>query len=376
MTQNKILLPGSKLGVMGAGQLARMFALEAITSGYEVHVFSPERNSPAFGVGAKETVAEYENREKLLSFLKNINALTFEFENIPEAALSVIEEFSGKSSLNVFPSPNCIRIAQNRWKEKNAFRNAGIPTVNFYPVFTEEDKNTVASKVQYPCILKTNTMGYDGKGQIKCKTKEELISALSSLKELNHIVEEFFSFTSEASVILARFENGKILNFRPSENIHKNHILDLTFHPGNFSDEIQDRLVFYATKLAETIDYIGVFGIEFFIKDDQILCNEFAPRPHNSGHFSQNSGGLSQFDLQLKTLCNLPAPEKITSNPVTMKNILGEDYKPDSPLWNRALSDPEYRLHLYGKSEARPGRKMGHWNYSGPNPQTAFQDWE
>ncbi|EMJ96285.1 phosphoribosylaminoimidazole carboxylase, ATPase subunit [Leptospira alstonii serovar Pingchang str. 80-412] len=373
MKADKSLPPGSRLGVMGGGQLARMFCLEAIPFGYEVSVYSPEKNSPAAGAGAKEYVSAYEDEKALTRFLENIDVLTFEFENIPETALITIENFS---KLKVYPSPNCIRIAQNRWKEKTAFQKAGIPTVNFYPVFTKEDVSSVPSKVQYPCILKTNTMGYDGKGQIKCKTKDDLIEALASLKELNHIVEEFFPFTFEASVILARFQDGKILNFLPSENVHKNHILDLTFYPGNFSDEIRDKLVGYAKKLAETIDYVGVFGIEFFIKDEEILCNEFAPRPHNSGHFSQNSGTLSQFSLQLRTLCNLPAPENIPAKSVAMKNILGEDYKPGSTLWNETLKNPYYHLHLYGKTEVRNGRKMGHWNYSGPDPESAFLNWD
>nr|WP_201028429.1 5-(carboxyamino)imidazole ribonucleotide synthase [Leptospira weilii] len=375
MKNKDVLAPGSRLGVMGSGQLARMFCLEAIPFGYEISVYSPEKNSPAAGAGAKSYVSAYEDEEALVVFLKSIDALTFEFENIPEVALSTIDKFSKQTGLKVHPSPNCIRIAQNRWKEKTSFQKAGIPTVNFYPVFTEKDKLSVLSSVKFPCILKTNTMGYDGKGQIQCKTKEELSSALSALKELNHIVEELFPFTAEASVILARFENGKILNFRPSRNVHKNRILDLTFYPGDFSEKIEIELVNYSRKLAEKISYVGVFGIEFFIKNEEILCNEFAPRPHNSGHFSQNSGTLSQFSLQLRTLCNLPSPNTIPAKSITMKNILGEDYKPDSPLWNSALENPYYHLHLYGKTEALNGRKMGHWNYSGPNPESAFSNW-
>ncbi|WP_004471941.1 5-(carboxyamino)imidazole ribonucleotide synthase [Leptospira santarosai] len=375
MKSNEVLAPGSRLGIMGSGQLARMFCLEAIPFGYEVSVYSPEKNSPAEGVGAKPYVSAYEDEEALVRFLKSIDALTFEFENIPEIALSTIDNVSNQTGLKVRPSPNCIRTAQNRWKEKIAFRKAGIPTVNFYPIFTEKDKRSVLSKVNFPCILKTNTMGYDGKGQILCKTEEELTSAFSSLKELNHIVEELFPFTAEASVILARFENGKILNFRPSRNVHKNQILDFTFYPGNFSEKIETELVNHSKKLAEEIDYVGVFGIEFFIKDETILCNEFAPRPHNSGHFSQNSGTLSQFSLQMRTLCNLPSPNTIPAIPITMKNILGEDYKPDSPLWNSTLENPYYHLHLYGKTEVRNGRKMGHWNYSGPDPESAFSNW-
>ncbi|MCG6162277.1 ATP-grasp domain-containing protein, partial [Leptospira bandrabouensis] len=198
----------------------------------EVSVYSPEQNSPAAGAGANEFVAAYEDVTALTDFLNKIDALTFEFENIPEIALSTVENFSKQTGLKVHPSPNCVRIAQNRWKEKTSFQKAGIPTVNFFPVFTEEDKRSVPPKVKFPCILKTNTMGYDGKGQVKCKTREELISALADLKEFNHIVEEFFPFTDEASVILARFEDVTISHFRPSRNVHKNHILDLTFHPG------------------------------------------------------------------------------------------------------------------------------------------------
>ncbi|WP_394854587.1 5-(carboxyamino)imidazole ribonucleotide synthase [Leptospira ellisii] len=373
-----MLLPGSRLGVMGSGQLARMFCMEAVQHGYEVHVYSPEKNSPASGAGAEETVAEYDDENALLSFLERIDALTFEFENIPEIALSTVEKFSEKHGLIVSPSPNCIRIAQNRWREKNEFARAGIPTVNFYPVFEEKDKEEILSRTQFPCILKTNTMGYDGKGQIKCKTGDELAEALSSLKKLDHIVEEFFPFTEEASVIFARFPDGRTSYFHPSKNVHKNHILDLTFHPGNFSEGVRNRLIEYARKLAETIDYVGVFGIEFFLKGEEILCNEFAPRPHNSGHFSQNAGTLSQFSLQLRALCGLPVPnaDGLPTGTVVMKNILGENYEPGSAFWNRAFQNPHYHLHLYGKTEARSGRKMGHWNYNGPDPERAFSDWE
>nr|WP_201028967.1 5-(carboxyamino)imidazole ribonucleotide synthase [Leptospira interrogans] len=376
MNNSRMLLPGSRLGVMGSGQLARMFCLEAIPFGYEVSVYSPEKNSPAAGAGAKEYISTYEDEKALTFFLENIDGLTFEFENIPEIALTTIENFSKRTGLIVRPSPNCVRISQNRWKEKTSFQKAGIPTVKFYPVLTEEDKKSVLSKTNFPCILKTNTMGYDGRGQIRCITEQELSLVFSNLNKPDHIVEEFFQFTSEASVIMARFEDGKILNFRPSKNVHKNHILDLTFYPGNFPDSIETKLVNYAKKLAETIDYVGVFGIEFFIRGDEILCNEFAPRPHNSGHFSQNSGTISQFSLQLRTLCNLPSPKTIQANPVSMKNILGEDYKPGSTLWNETLENPYYHLHLYGKTEIRNGRKMGHWNYSGPNIESAFLNWD
>ncbi|PJZ75753.1 5-(carboxyamino)imidazole ribonucleotide synthase [Leptospira neocaledonica] len=370
----KILLPPARLGVMGSGQLGRMFAQEAIRMGYQVSVYSPERNSPASLVGATETVAPYEDEDSLQIFLKSIDALTFEFENIPGGELNFISEYSRKNSLPVFPSPECIRIAQHRIREKTLFSKLGLPTVPFYPITNKAEATKAAETSKFPAVLKTSSFGYDGKGQTKFKTKEEFRAWVGSLGQepLDLILEEWYEFDKEGSVILARDQKGNILCYSPSENIHKNHILDITIHPGNFPDSIKKQMLESARILAEGIDYIGVFGLEFFIKGDKIVLNEFAPRPHNSGHFSQNGANISQFQLQLRCLTGLPLPAEISSQPSSMKNILGQDYLPESALWAKCLADERYTLHLYGKSDPRQDRKMGHWNYVGERADKAF----
>ncbi|TGL49449.1 5-(carboxyamino)imidazole ribonucleotide synthase [Leptospira wolffii] len=370
----KILLPPSRLGVMGSGQLGRMFAQEAIRMGYNVSVYSPERNTPASQVGANEVVASYEDEISLKNFLGSVDALTFEFENIPGGELNLISEYSKKNSLPVFPSPDCIRIAQHRIREKNTFSKLGLPTVPFYCITDKAEATAAAESSRFPAVLKTSSFGYDGKGQTKFKSREEFRAWVGSLGQepLDLILEEWIEFDKEGSVILARDQEGKIISFSPSENRHKNHILDLTVHPGNFSTSVLRDMREASIILAEGIDYIGVFGLEFFVKGDKILLNEFAPRPHNSGHFSQNAAEMSQFQLQLRALTGLPFPEKIRTSPSSMKNILGQDYRPGSELWKKYLSDPRYSLHLYGKSDPRQDRKMGHWNFVGENPDKAF----
>ncbi|TGK07886.1 5-(carboxyamino)imidazole ribonucleotide synthase [Leptospira semungkisensis] len=370
----KVLLPPSRLGVMGSGQLGRMFAQEAIRMGYKVSVYSPERNSPASLAGAEEIVAPYEDETTLLNFLKSVEALTFEFENVPGGELNFISKYAKENSLPVFPSPDCIRIAQHRIREKNQFAQLGLPTVPFFPITNKSEASHAAETCKFPAVLKTSSFGYDGKGQTKFKTREEFRAWVGSLGQgpLDLILEEWFEFDKEASVILARDQDGRMLSFPPSENIHKNHILDLTIHPGNFSEKLTKEMVRAAETLAEGINYIGVFGLEFFIKGEKVVLNEFAPRPHNSGHFSQNSADISQFELQLRTLTGLPFPNKIHSQPSSMKNILGQNYLPGSQAWEKYLSDPRYTLHLYGKTDPRQDRKMGHWNYVGEHPEKAF----
>ncbi|EQA44667.1 phosphoribosylaminoimidazole carboxylase, ATPase subunit [Leptospira broomii serovar Hurstbridge str. 5399] len=371
---SKILFPSARLGVMGSGQLGRMFAQEAIRMGYRVSVYSPERNTPAALAGAEEVVVPYEDETSLRKFLASVDAVTFEFENIPNTELTFIENFSKETGLVVSPRPACIRIAQHRIREKTIFRNLGLPTVDFYPITNKSDAVEAVEKCKFPAVLKTSTFGYDGKGQTKYNSKEEFRFWAGSLgsEPLDLILEEWAFFDKEASVILARSRDGKSFCFSPSENVHKNHILDLTIHPGKFPEKTKNAMVAAAVRLAEGIDYVGVFGLEFFIVGETFLLNEFAPRPHNSGHFSQDAASVSQFELQVRTLVGLPIPDFILSSDSSMKNILGQDFVPDSEQWLKYMSDARYSLHLYGKSDPRRDRKMGHWNYVGENPEKAF----
>ncbi|MCB1156224.1 MAG: 5-(carboxyamino)imidazole ribonucleotide synthase [Leptospiraceae bacterium] len=367
-----MILPAARLGLMGSGQLGRMFTQVAEQNGYRVACYSPETNSPASKMGAREYVASYEDEKSLSIFLSEIDALTFEFENIPKTALNLIKKFRDKG-LRVCPSPEAIEIAQDRSREKAFFNEHGMPTTAFYPIRGIEDFYEIIDKIQYPVIIKVNQFGYDGKGQKKIHNVEEAEEWIRSMKGSSLIIEEVVEFEKELSIIIAGFEGGEIYYYLPSENIHKNHILDFTINPAKISNSIQRQCVEYSTKLIHSLHYVGVLGLEFFLSGEEVLCNEFAPRPHNSGHFTQDACNLSQFDLQLRALCNLPMPEELVSRPCIMKNIMGEDMETLPKAMQNYFQTTGYSLHLYGKEEARKGRKMGHWNYTGKlNYREAF----
>jgi 5-(carboxyamino)imidazole ribonucleotide synthase len=362
----KLIPTKSVLGVMGSGQLGRMFAQKAKERGYTVKCFSPESNSPAFKAGVIETVADYDDYSTLKNFLQSIDALTFEFENIPASALNTIEEVSKETGLRVSPSVNSIRISQNRFKEKEYFNQIGLKTAAYIYLKDLEDLHANKSKTQFPCILKTNQFGYDGKGQGKFQNFSELESFLKTQKTIDHLIEEIINFSCEISVVACRFDSGKILFYPPSENTHKNHILDVSIHPARVSEHIKEKAIEATKKLLVALDYVGVLALEFFVSNDNVICNEFAPRPHNSGHFSMDACYISQFELQLLTLCNLEISlEKLETIPCIMKNIIGFDFSEKESSYVNFLSSDEYRLHLYQKDQPKIGRKMGHWNYLG-----------
>ena len=362
----KLIPTKSVLGVMGSGQLGRMFAQKAKERGYTVKCFSPESNSPAFKAGVIETVADYDDYSTLKNFLQSIDALTFEFENIPASALNTIEEVTKETGLRVSPSVNSIRISQNRFKEKEFFNQIGLKTAAYIYLKDLDDLYANKSNIQFPCILKTNQFGYDGKGQGKFQNFSELESFLKSQKTIDHLIEEIINFSCEISVVACRFDSGKILFYPPSENTHKNHILDVSIHPASVSESIKEKAIEATKKLLAALDYVGVLALEFFVSNDNVICNEFAPRPHNSGHFSMDACRISQFELQLLTLCNLEVGlEKLETIPCIMKNIIGFDFSEKESSYVNFLSSDEYRLHLYQKDQPKIGRKMGHWNYLG-----------
>lgn len=363
----KILIPAkSVLGVMGSGQLGRMFAQKAKEMGYTVKCYSPEENTPAGKAGVIETVGEYSDSTKLISYLKSIDALTFEFENIPEESLLTIEKVEKETGLTVSPSVESIRVSQNRFKEKEFFNQNGLKTTAYLHLNSMENLYEIKENIQFPCILKTNQFGYDGKGQGKFQNFSELEKFLKSQERIDHILEEIVNFSCEISVVACRFQSGKILFYPPSENTHKNHILDFSIHPAEVSEEIQNKAIEATQILLTALNYVGVLALEFFVKDGNVICNEFAPRPHNSGHFSMDASRVSQFELQLLTLCNLETDiEKIETKQCVMKNIIGFDFTEYEGIYIDFLKKSDYRLHLYQKEQAKTGRKMGHWNYLG-----------
>lgn len=363
----KIMIPGKHvLGVMGSGQLGRMFAQKAKERGFTVKCYSPESDTPAGRAGVIETVGEYSDSDKLIQFLKGIDALTFEFENIPKTALDTIEKFANETGLRVSPSVESIRISQNRFIEKEFFNQQGLITTPYLYIHSIDELYAIREFIKFPCILKTNQFGYDGKGQGKFANFSDLESHLKSLDKIDHILEEIVNFNCEISVVACRFSSGKILYYAPSENIHKNHILDFTIHPAKIDFQLQDKAISATKVLLSALNYVGVLALEFFVFDDHVICNEFAPRPHNSGHFSMEASRLSQFELQLLTLCNLePEVNVIQSVPCIMKNIIGFDFEGNEERYLSRLKSYDYKLHLYQKKEAKLGRKMGHWNYLG-----------
>lgn len=361
-------LPNYSIGVLGSGQLGRMFAQEAIQLGYTVHVYSPDKNSPAGKVGAIEWVGAYLDFGKLQEFLKSIQALTFEFENIPLATLDYIEENFPLIHKNGCLRPNVrsIKIAQDRILEKEYFASIGLTTVDYIPIIHGKED---ISHFSMPAILKTTKLGYDGKGQWKFASHNDIRIFLEQNPpsfENQYILESFFPYDYEISVIYARNHLDQEFIFPPALNTHENSILDTTEFPAQIPEAIHNRAIQFASSLGRSLEYEGVMGIEFFVKGDELVVNEFAPRPHNSGHYTQNASDISQFGLQLRILAGLNLPEKNNIKPCLMKNILGDNYEDALLVCFELLSkDSRYHLHLYQKDSAKNGRKMGHINFVG-----------
>ncbi|MDX1959938.1 MAG: 5-(carboxyamino)imidazole ribonucleotide synthase [Leptospiraceae bacterium] len=366
----KFLFPGSSLGVIGGGQLGRMFTQRANEMGYNVCCYTPEKNSPCEKTGANCIIGEFDDLHKLEGFLKKISALTFEFENIPSVTLDFLDSFQDR--INIFPNTNSIRIAQNRFKEKSFFQKLGLNTVQFSKIDDNSDLKLLET-FPFPAILKTNQFGYDGKGQFGVNSFQHLQTIISELQVVDHILEEKINFDFEISVICARFSSGSIFNYLPSKNVHKNSILDYTIHPANLETHLKKISIEYAQTLINELDYVGVLGLEMFVRGDKIICNEFAPRPHNSGHFTMNSCRYSQFDLQLMSLTNLyPETLSLQTLESVMKNIIGEQSEPNEAILQEMLSDSRYYFHSYQKEESRKGRKMGHINFLGKWEDSLF----
>ncbi len=368
-----------KVGILGSGQLGRMFTQSACNIGIEVSVYSPEKDSPAAKSGAKEYTGEYTNFELLEKFLENQNALSFEFENIPSSTLDFLINYQTKQNIKIYPNPRCVQIAQNRKLEKNFFKEIGLLVTNFFVIESLEDLQKLPKDWKFPSILKTNLFGYDGKGQWKVNSVLDIETILHEQKSFDHILEEIVPFEKEISVIGVRFSNGQIFCYPPAENIHTNHILDISIYPANISESLKQKAIRYTTKLLESLNYVGVLGLEMFVVEDELYCNEFAPRPHNSGHFTMNACRYSQFDMQAFTLLGVVPSFDFSFQPTVMKNIIGESFFQNKQILTNYLYNPNYHIYLYQKAEARKGRKMGHINYLGSFENSKFPigtDWK
>lgn len=347
--------PGAVIGIIGGGQLGRMSAMAAARLGFLVHSFSPEPESPAAQVAAYSTVASYDDLDALRQFASHVDVITFEFENLPAQSLALLESLKP-----VRPGAKILAISQDRVLEKQFLNDAGIATAPWARVETLADLEAASRALGFPAVLKTTRLGYDGKGQAMVRGPEDLEAAFSSLDPKPLVLEGFVNFGAEISVMVARGLNGEIVCFDAVENRHKNHILDMTLAPAPLPPDILSRAQQIASLIAEKLQLVGLLGVEMFVTSrGDVVVNEIAPRPHNSGHWTMDACPCSQFEMQIRAVTGLPLPPAVRHSDAVMKNLVGPE---DMALWPQILATPGLIAHHYGKTQARPGRKMGHFN--------------
>ena len=364
-----MILPGATLGMLGGGQLGRMFTTAAQTMGYKVIVLDPDKNSPAGIIADQHICAAYTDEAALTELAQHCAAITTEFENIPASTLAFLEKRTV-----VHPSSSALASTQNRNIEKNFIRAQGIATVPFVRITHRDDFADISTQIKFPAILKVATFGYDGKGQIVCEDLQAAYEAFEALGQKECVLEQRIDLEREISVVLARGEDGQITAFPVAENVHINGILHSTTVPSAAAETQQLAAIEMASKIADGLDYVGTMAVEFFVsKQGEIIANEIAPRPHNSGHYTLDACRTSQFEQQVRMLCGLPAGSSKLISPVVMINLLGDVWGNSQPGWDKLLNKPDIKLHLYGKREARAGRKMGHFNVLADTPELAMQ---
>ena len=362
-----MILPGATLGVLGGGQLARMFALRARVMGYRVVVLEPSPRSPAGSVADHQIEAAYDDPEALRDLAEQCAAVTTEFENVPAAAL---RELAGR--VPVSPGADAVEIAQDRIAEKQHLHRAGFATAAFMPVRSAAEADAAFRSIGRTGILKTSRLGYDGKGQAVVESADECAAAFESFGGAECVLEERLDLELELSVVLARGADGALAAFPAGENRHVAGILETTVVPARAPARLIAEAAKVAAGVAESLGYVGVMGVELFVSRGAILVNEIAPRPHNSGHYTIDACATDQFEQQVRAMCGLPLADPRLLTPVAMINLLGNLWEAGPPRWDRALAMPGVRLHLYGKSEPRPGRKMGHLTCLADSAEQAF----
>lgn len=338
-----------------------MFAIEARKMGYRVHTFSPLRDTPTGQVADIETCAEYEDIDAVREFARSVDVITFEFENVPSATVEAAAEF-----VDVHPRGDILHTTQNRLREKTFLSNNGFPVTPFRQTNLIDDLYGAVDGFSFPCVLKTAGFGYDGKGQTKLLAPNDINPAFLTLNGQEGVLEAFVDFAKEVSVVCARSQDGDFAHYGVIENEHANHILDISFAPANVSQKVFNEAVEIARNIADTLKYVGTLCVEFFLtKDEKLLVNELAPRPHNSGHLTFDACVNSQFEQQLRAVCGLPLGSTEYYAASAMANLLGDLWQNGEPNWAAALHDPNIKLHLYGKTDSKPGRKMGHLTATG-----------
>lgn len=364
---SQIILPPAMLGMLGGGQLGRFFVIAAHEMGYRVTVLDPDKNSPAGKIADVHLCAAYDNAAALKQMAETCQAITTEFENVPASTLDTLAK-----SRTVRPSAKAVSIAQHRVLEKQFIRDAGIPVAPFVVVNAASDLPVDGDAI-YPAILKVARFGYDGKGQARVANQAQAIAAFDAFKGEQCVLEKMLNLDYEVSVVLARDASGNVAAYPTAENSHLNGILDVSIVPARAPKAIHDQARQLAVKIAEKLEYIGVLAVEFFVSDGQLLANEMAPRPHNSGHYTIDANVTNQFEQQLRALVGLPLGDSRLHSQAVMVNILGDVWKNGSePAWDKIFARPELKLHLYGKHEPRAGRKMGHFTVIGADQETVI----
>ncbi|MBO0719376.1 MAG: 5-(carboxyamino)imidazole ribonucleotide synthase [Blastocatellia bacterium] len=361
------ILPGAVIGVLGSGQLGRMFAIAARRLGYRVHTFSPESDTPTGQIADLEIGAPYEDLDAVRNFARGVSVVTFEFENVPASTAMAAAEYAP-----VRPSGSILHTTQNRLREKTFLASHSFPVTPFRAVNSLADLQAGLDEFGYPAVLKTAGFGYDGKGQTRLGSFTQAEAALQSAGGRELILEAFVEFSCELSVVAARGIDGSLTDWGVIENIHRNHILDLSIVPAQVAPAVRSKAIEIARAVLDKLDVVGVLCVEFFLTTgDELLINELAPRPHNSGHHTFDACVTSQFEQQLRAVCGLPLGSTELLRPAAMANLLGDLWESGEPNWPAVLAFPEVKLHLYGKLAPKPGRKMGHLTAMAETPQRA-----
>ncbi|MBV9268516.1 MAG: 5-(carboxyamino)imidazole ribonucleotide synthase [Acidobacteriaceae bacterium] len=350
------ILPGSAIGVLGSGQLGRMFAIAARRMGYRVHTLSPDEDTPTGQVADVEITAPYQDLDAVCRFAKGVSVVTFEFENVPAETAAAAARCAP-----VRPAGSILHTTQHRLREKTFLSESGFPVARFRRVASREELTRCAAELGVPAILKTAGFGYDGKGQFRISNMNQLDAAWNAVGQTEAVLEQMIEFECEISVVAARTEAGEFANYGAVENQHVNGILDVSIAPARVEPGIAARAVEIAHEVLDRLGVIGVLCVEFFVtRAGELLINELAPRPHNSGHFTFDANVTSQFEQQLRAVCGLPLGAVHQLAPAAMANLLGDIWSSGEPNWLAAATIPNVKVHLYGKLEPRPGRKMGH----------------
>lgn len=361
------ILPGARVGVLGSGQLGRMLAIAARQMGYRVHTFSPERGTPTGQVADREIVAPYDDLDAVRAFAREVEIVTFEFENIAHAAALAAAECAP-----VRPHGAVLHTTQHRLREKTFLTGIGVPVAPFEAVHSAAELSAALPRIGCPAVLKSAGWGYDGKGQVRIDDPARADEAWQHVGADEAVLEGFVEFECELSLVVARGLDGTVDDWGLVANEHRDHVLDVSTAPAGVASATLARAREIARAIVESLDVVGVLCVEFFAKSGgELLVNELAPRPHNSGHFTIDAAVTSQFEQQLRAVCGLPLGSCALLRPAAMANLLGDVWQHGEPSWARALAQPQVKLHLYGKGEARAGRKMGHLTALADSPAAA-----